>query len=185
MVRRRASPGWRRVAAFGVDYGVIAGYLAALALIGLLLRATGVVPREVATPAGRILGQVLTFAALNVPVSLWFAVSEAAPRGATPGKRLLGLRVVSSEGGPVGRGRSLLRTALKLTLPWELAHTAVWSLLTWPGDPDAPAVAVLLGVANAVIVVDLVSLFVGSRRTPYDRVAGTIVVHRPPAAPRR
>jgi hypothetical protein len=32
---------------------------------------------------------------------------------------------------------------------------------------------VLLGVANAVIVVDLVSLFVGTRRTPYDRITGT------------
>ena len=68
---------------------------------------------------------------------------------------------------------------MKFTLPWELAHTAVWSMLTWPGGLNAPAVAALLGLANAVIVVDLVSLFVGSRRTPYDRVAGTIVVHGP------
>jgi hypothetical protein len=30
-------------------------------------------------------------------------------------------------------------------------------------------------VANAVIVVDLVSLFVGTRRTPYDRITGTAV----------
>jgi hypothetical protein len=35
---------------------------------------------------------------------------------------------------------------------------------------------VLLGAANAAIVVDVVSLFVGTRRTPYDRIAGTFVL---------
>jgi uncharacterized RDD family membrane protein YckC len=178
-VRQQASPGWRRVAAFGADYSAIAVYVGALGLIGLLLRSAGVAPQEITTPTGRALGQLLAFATLNLPVSLWFAAWEAAPRGATPGKRLLGLRVLSPDGDLVALPRSLLRTALKFTLPWELAHTAVWSMLTWPGDLNAPAVAALLGLANAVIVVDLVSLFVGSRRTPYDRVAGTIVVHGP------
>jgi hypothetical protein len=46
----------------------------------------------------------------------------------------------------------------------------------WPGDQDAALSMLLLGLANAAIVVDLASLFVGSRRTPYDRVAGTVVV---------
>jgi len=35
---------------------------------------------------------------------------------------------------------------------------------------------VLLSVANAVIAVDVLSLFVGSRRAPYDRIAGTSVI---------
>ena len=67
------------------------------------------------------------------------------------------------------------RTALKFTLVWELAHTAVWNMLAWPGDGGSVVDMVLLGVANAVIVVDLVSLFVGTRRTPYDRITGTLV----------
>jgi hypothetical protein len=33
----------------------------------------------------------------------------------------------------------------------------------------------LLSLANAAIAVDVVSLFIGSRRTPYDRIAGTFV----------
>jgi uncharacterized RDD family membrane protein YckC len=88
---------------------------------------------------------------------------------------VLGLRVVTTGGERLGWPRSLLRTALKFTIPWELAHTAVWNLLAWPGDGGSVVDMVLLGVANAVIVVDLVSLFVGTRRTPYDRITGTLV----------
>jgi hypothetical protein len=68
-----------------------------------------------------------------------------------------------------------VRTALKFTIAWELAHTAVWNMLVWPGDRGAAVDTLLLGLANAAIVVDVVSLFIGSRRTPCDRVAGTFV----------
>jgi uncharacterized RDD family membrane protein YckC len=168
-----SSPGWRRVAAFAVDYGVILVYLGLLVLVGVLGRAVGVLPTEVTTPAGRVVAQLAGFALLTLPVSLWFAGWEAT-QGATPGKRVLGLRVVTTGGQRLGWPRSLLRTALKFTLPWELAHTAVWNMLAWPGDGGSVVDMVLLGVANAVIVVDLVSLFVGTRRTPYDRIAGTV-----------
>jgi uncharacterized RDD family membrane protein YckC len=52
------------------------------------------------------------------------------PGGATPGKRLLGLRVLTVSGDRLTWPRSLLRTALKFTLPWELAHNAWWNLLS-------------------------------------------------------
>lgn len=171
----RTSPGWRRVAAFAVDYGVILAYLGLLALLGVLGRAVGVLPTEVTTPDARVAAQLVGIAVLTLPVTLWFAGWEAGPGRATPGKRVLGLRVVTTGGERLGWPRSLLRTALKFTVPWELAHTAVWNLLAWPGDGGSVVDMVLLGVANAVIVVDLVSLFVGTRRTPYDRIAGTVI----------
>jgi uncharacterized RDD family membrane protein YckC len=170
-----ASSGWRRIAAFGVDYGVIVVYLGLLGLAGVIGRRVGVVPDGIGTPSGRVLAQVAVFAVLTVPVTVWFAGWEATPAGATPGKRLLGLRVLTVAGRRVAWPRSLLRTALKLTVPWELAHTAVWDLLVWPGDGAAAVDMVLLGVANAAIVVDVAMLFVGSGRPPYDRIAGTIV----------
>jgi hypothetical protein len=37
---------------------------------------------------------------------------------------------------------------------------------------------VLLLLANGIAVVYLVALFVGSGRTPYDRIAGTVVRDR-------
>ena len=169
------APGWRRVAAFAVDYAVILPYLGLLVIAGGVGRAVGAVPTDITTPAGRVAAQLVAFAVLTVPVTLWFAGREAGRGGATPGKRLLGLRVRTIGGGPLAWSRSLGRTVLKFTVPWELAHTAVWDLLVWPGERSAVLDAVLLSLANAIIAIDLVSLFVGSRRTPYDRIAGTIV----------
>jgi len=175
-MQAQPSPGWRRVVAFGVDYGVIVLYLGFLTLAGVLGRAVGAVPADITTPTGRVVAQLVVFAVLTVPVTLWFAGWEATPGGATPGKRLLGLRVLTIGGDRLAWPRSLLRTALKFALPWELAHTAVWNLLVWPGDRSAAVDTVLLSVANAVIAVDVLSLFVGSRRAPYDRIAGTSVI---------
>jgi hypothetical protein len=39
----------------------------------------------------------------------------------------------------------------------------------------SPVDTLLLSLANAAIMVDVVSLFTGSRRTPYDPIAGTSV----------
>jgi hypothetical protein len=76
------------------------------------------------------------FLVLTVPVTVWLAGWEASPGGATPGKRLLGLRVLTSSGDRPSWPRSLLRTALKFTLPWELAHT---HNRCQPGPMTAPA----------------------------------------------
>lgn len=96
---QRGASGWRRLAAFGVDYGIIAAYLGVLVLVGVLGRAADLLPSRVTTPGGRIIGQLTAMVVLTVPVTLWFAWWEAAPRGATPGKRLLGLRVSRLDGG--------------------------------------------------------------------------------------
>jgi uncharacterized RDD family membrane protein YckC len=177
-VRQPAAPGWRRVTAFAADYAVVALYLGLLGLAGALGRAAGLLPEQVTTPGGRIVAQLVTIAVLTVPVTLWFAWWEAAPRGATPGKRLLGLRVSRLDGTrPPGRD-SLLRSLVKIALPWELAHTGVWNSLAWPG-PQAPVNIVLFTLANGLLALYLIALFVGTRRTLYDHVAGTIVRLRP------
>jgi uncharacterized RDD family membrane protein YckC len=110
---------------------------------------------------------------LTVPVTLWFAFWEAGPRGATPGKRLLGLRVSRLDGGELSWPGSLLHSTVKIAVPWELAHTGVWNSLAWPG-PEAPVNAVLFSVANGLLVLYVVMLFVGARRPPSDRLAGSI-----------
>jgi uncharacterized RDD family membrane protein YckC len=179
-MQAQPSPGWRRMAAFGIDYGVILVYLGLLILVGVLGRTVGAVPADIATPTGRVLAQLTIFALLTVPVTAWFAGWEATPRGATPGKRLLGLRVLTTGGDRVAWPQSLLRTAVKFTVPWELAHTAVWNMLVWPGDRSASVDMVLLSLANAAIVIDVASLFVGSRRAPHDRIARTFVAKETP-----
>jgi uncharacterized RDD family membrane protein YckC len=172
--QRRGAPGGRRLVAFAVDYGIVVAYLAILTLVGVLGRSTGLLPGHVTTPGGRIAAQLLVVAVLTAPVTGWFAWWEAASRGATPGKRLLGLRVGRLDGGGLSWPRSLVRSAARIAVPWELAHTGVWNSLAWPG-PEAPVNAVLFAVANALLLLNLVMLFVGARRPPYDRLAGTVV----------
>jgi uncharacterized RDD family membrane protein YckC len=150
---------------------------------GALLRAAGLLPEAVTGQTGRILAQLAVFAVLTVPVTLWFAWSEAAPRGATPGKRVLGLGVVGLGGAGLSFGRSLGRSALKVALPWELAHTGVWNVMVWPAEQDAALDLVLFVLANALLAANAVLLLVASGRTLYDRAAGTVVRPVRPAAP--
>ena len=171
---QRADNGWRRLAAGAVDYGIVVAYLAVLTLAGALLRAAGLLPDHITTPGGRILAQLVVIAVLTVPVTLWFSWWEAAPRGATPGKRLLGLRVSRLNGDGLSGSGSTLRSAVKIAVPWEVAHTAVWNSLVWPG-PDAPVNALLFTVANGLLVLYVAMLLLGAHRPPYDRLAGTIV----------
>ena len=169
-------PGWRRVVASGVDYGSIVLCLGVLSVLGVFSFAIGAVTTTVATPTGRGLAQLVIFAVLTVPVTVWLAGWEASPGGATPGKRLLGLRVITSSDNRLTWPRSLVRTALKFTLPWELAHTAWWNVLLRSGNHGAMLDRLLLSLVVAAIAVYLISLFVGSRRAPYDRVTGTFVI---------
>ena len=165
---------WRRLAAWAVDWLIISAYAVALVPLGLLL-----VDRSVRLPS---LGwNAASFVVLIVPAAAWLAALESGRSGATPGKRLLGLRVRVLPEGDVGRRRAAARNALKVAVPWELGHTAAFLL----ADPKASGSTVLIGMASAVLACALaggyvVSLFLGTGRTPYDHVTATRVV-RPPA----
>jgi uncharacterized RDD family membrane protein YckC len=152
----RPRPGWRRVVASGVDYGSIVLCLGVLSVLGVFSFAIGAVTPTVTTPTGRVLAQLVIFAVLTVPVTVWLAGWEASPGGATPGKRLLGLRVLTRSGDRLSWPRSLLRTALKVTLPWELAHTAWWHVILRSGDQGAVLDRLLLSLVCAAIAVYLV-----------------------------
>jgi uncharacterized RDD family membrane protein YckC len=154
---------------------VIAGYVAMLAVVGALLRGTGLLPGGPTGLTGRIVAQLAVLAVLTVPVTLWLAWWETAPRGATPGKRALGLEVVCLDGTRMSFRRSLGRSGLKVTLPWELAHTGVWNALAWPADPGASLDLVLFVAANGLLFTNLVLALVGAGRTLHDRALGTVV----------
>ena len=86
---------------------------------------------------------LLVFAVLG---AIWHALFEAAPRQATLGQQLLGLRVADTAGARIGRGRALLR------------HTA--GALSW----------LTLNIGHALV------LLRPDRRALHDLVAGTVVV---------
>lgn len=155
----------RRLAAYGVDSGIIFLYLL-LAVPTLVYGASWPWPGEPWRT------QLLSLLLITLPVVLYFALSEASGRGATLGKRVLGLRVVALQGERLPLGRSLLRSGLKFA-PWELAHTASYriaaseTVVTW----QLGVVVLSLLLASLYVL----SLFLGSRRTPYDRAVGSRV----------
>jgi uncharacterized RDD family membrane protein YckC len=163
-----AAPGWRRLLAFGLDYLVIAAYIATLTAASFAVRQF--LQLSIGSPTTlreRLLGHAIAF----------FSLMEASVHQATVGKRALGLRVVTTQGGRVPVGRALLRSALKFA-PWELAHTALWHTPGVFTATAAPTPINWVGYGLSVVGAGwyIVSLFVGSRRTPYDRAAGTRVV---------
>jgi uncharacterized RDD family membrane protein YckC len=175
--RTTRAAGGRRIAAFLVDYLVIAAYIGLLtSLGGAVRRALHRRLRPPRTATAKRVGHGVAFLTLTLPVVLYFAVLEASRAQATPGKRALRVRVTTVDGGRIPLRRSLVRAALKF-LPWEVAHTAIWHV---PGHPfvsppstwNAAGYAVALGGAACYTA----ALFVGQRQTPYDRIAGTMVV---------
>lgn len=167
---------WVRVLAFALDYLLIAGYLLVLFVAGLALNRVWPLLRQTvfATPTS---SHLASFLLVTLPVSLYFALSEASVRQATWGKRKLGLQVTDSDGTRLSSGRSLGRTALKF-IPWELAHTLIWQVRFASTDGDAWITAgfVLVWVLVGANLVSL--LWQGTHQTLYDWLAGTYVIRQ-------
>lgn len=175
-----------RIAAFGIDYLIIAAWIGLITVVGFGARAVlGIELSPVLSQADKVRGHAIAFLSLTLPVILYFAIAESSRWQATLGKRLLGVRVETLTGGRVALGRSLARSTIKF-LPWEIAHTAIWHV---PGQPfvsmPAPINFLGYGVALAGAAVYAAAVFRGRGRTPYDLVAGTIVVAVPLELPHR
>ena len=169
-LRLRVAPLALRAAALMVDLGVIViGALTLTALTFLVL--TGLDAVEVVEPwAAGLLG--LGVFALR---TFYFVAFEAAWSGRTPGKRLLGLRVIDQRGGALTMeslfARNLTRE-LELFLPLILLAGAE-SL--WPAAPwAARLMAALWGLGLLAL-----PLFNHDRLRAGDLLGGTMVVLQP------
>jgi uncharacterized RDD family membrane protein YckC len=112
----------------------------------------------------------LAFVLLVVPATIWLAGWERGAWGATPGKRLLRLRVRLVSGGSLGWPRSLARNGLKLALPWELGHTGAFASYS-----GSDAVGLVCAIAGCGLLLVHLGYILANRRTPYDRLAGSTV----------
>ncbi len=165
----------RRLLAFLVDYGVMVLFVAVLSAVGFAIRSQLGVTSSAPTFQQKLLAQALVFATVILPIMLYFAVSESSRWQATIGKRVLRLQVTDDHGGRPPLLRTLLRAVVKFA-PWELAHTGVWHV---PGTPfvSEPA-AFSYGIWATAMLLALwwfASIWLGDGRTPYDRIAGTVV----------
>jgi uncharacterized RDD family membrane protein YckC len=177
-----ASP-LRRIGAWLLDYLLIAAYLVLLTAVSLALRASPAQAGFNSAMSQPATAEILGFFLLTVPVVLYFALLEASPHRSTLGKRALRLAVVQRDGRRLSVARALLREAVRF-LPWELSHALLWRVAL---SQDRASISLWVtagfGVVYALVLLYLVTLLIGSHRTVYDRLAGSIVIQRQPSLP--
>jgi uncharacterized RDD family membrane protein YckC len=161
---------WRRIAAWLVDWACILGWVAVTAAVGVPLYLAGII-----SPAGTVALNVVGAIVIVLPVVIALALFESSRRAATPGKRVLGLRVCAHDARPAFL-RALGRNALKIGLPWLIGHAAVFALVTQNAPGRMPAwVWIYPALAYVIPIAWIVSLFLPSGRTAYDIVTRTTV----------
>lgn len=159
--------------AWSIDWLAILVWVGVVAAVGVPLYLAGVI-RMTHPLLLNAVGAVL----IVIPVTFALAAFEAGAKHGTLGKRAMRLRVEPAE--PVEApeqldfGRALLRNALKIAVPWLIGHAAVYELTRTAGEGMLGMV--LLVAAYVLPAAYLVTLFTGSHRTLYDRLAGTIVI---------
>jgi uncharacterized RDD family membrane protein YckC len=155
-----------RLGAFAIDCLLIVTFSMAILMVTVVL-----------TAATRGLGVGIGLLAFFLLRNFYFTWFECRRQGATPGKRLLGLRVIDAQGGMLSAeavfARNLMRE-VELFLPMA-ALLAPQTLL-----PGAPAWA-RLAATTWLFVLALLPLFNRDRLRVGDLVAGTLVVLAPRA----
>jgi len=163
-----ARTGVRRIAAFGVDWVVVALWGAVLFLAVMV--STGARGLNMSNPW---IAQGIGLLLMTVPVTLYFALSESSRLQATLGKRLFRLNVSGMTGDRLPLSRSLLRNVVKF-LPWECGHTVAHQLFH-AGDGDVPFW--VWGFSALSFGLPLLWIFTVllRNRTPYDAWSGAFV----------
>jgi uncharacterized RDD family membrane protein YckC len=155
-----------RFGAFVIDFGIILG-----ALLGFtLLLALGAWATK-ATFGSELLGVIWVLGAFLLR-NFYFVGFEVRTRAATPGKRLMGLRVAAADGGRLTADAIFARNAMR-----ELEVFLPMTFLAASGQ-GIDAVLIGLGAVWSAVFV-LFPLFNRDRRRMGDLVAGTVVLKTP------
>jgi uncharacterized RDD family membrane protein YckC len=120
--------GWgRRVGAYLLDVLILIGVVLVIGLVvGIIVGASS--DGETGAISGAVVGYVLSF----VFPFIYFTFFHGDPRGQTPGKRAVGIRVVREEtGASIGYGRALGRYAITVLFAWLLFLPLLLDYL-WP-----------------------------------------------------
>lgn len=174
MTSSEPAPLGRRAVAVGLDYLVVAAYVAVVVLAGVALLALA--PKFSRELFGQPLSAEATgFLTLTLPVTLYFSLTEASVSGATWGKRRMTLRVVGPHEQRLSLLRSLLRGAWKFA-PWELAHAGIWQLRFAEGNRGALAIGLLSASWILVIADGACAVVRRDHRALHDLVSGCRVV---------
>lgn len=118
------------------------------------------------------------FATVSVPFWLYYAAWHSSRWQATPGKRLLGLRVTTLAGGRLSFGRALVRAVVML-IPFEVNHVVLFHLAPQTATPSPAFRAGLALVWALIALYALTPLLNARRQSVHDIVAGTMVHSTP------
>lgn len=162
-LRLELGSGGARAAAFLLDWLIILAALVAMTFMFVMLGIAG--------QHGEIM-QMLWLVGLFVLRNGWFILFEMGGRGATPGKRLLGLRVVARDGARLTGGAVIARNSLReIEVFLPLSFLAVQT-----AQGAADGFLTLFAVAWSGIFL-LFPLFNRDRLRVGDLIAGTWVVN--------
>ena len=171
-----------RLVAFVVDSVVLLSFiLVLLAVAGLQLLIASDFGKE--DPPDYSFYAILAIVMAVIPLWLAFNVVLCRWRGQTVGKYVADIRVVRSDGRPLGLWTSLVRFLLLHPLLFHPFLALLW-LLTAAVTTSVTLSAVVLVVTLALVFLSLAAPFLaagsvlldGRRRALHDRVAGTTVV---------
>ena len=169
----------KRLNAFAFDYLVILGYIVVLTAVTLgTVWALAKIGLPVSWPDDPLIGDLIAFLTLVLPVVLYFASQECSVQMGTCGKRKVGLKVPDGRSKRLTFKRALARSLLKF-LPWQLAHTSLFHIDGWPLAPQDPSLTAYLGFALVwVVVIGYIAstLLSKDHRAIYDRVVGAQVI---------
>jgi uncharacterized RDD family membrane protein YckC len=116
------------------------------------------------------------FVSTSLPFWLYYAALHSSRWQATVGKRLFGLRVVTTSGGRLSLGRAWLR-AVAMLLPFEANHFVILGLAPVGGPAPSPAFQIGLGGVYGLLALYLLVMLVDpQRRGIHDRVADSRVI---------
>lgn len=160
----------RRITAYIVDVGI--AFVALLALQAVLYPVNPLL-RGAASTSGIMLHGWVTLT-VTLPIVVFFGVSWASRSGATPGMRLLHIRVRSASGERVSFSRALLRAAI-LLVPFEVNHAVLFYPEPIWAAPSPGFRSSFLAVYALVLIYLAVTLFTPKRQGPHDLAARTIV----------
>jgi uncharacterized RDD family membrane protein YckC len=167
----------KRLLAFLIDYIVIVIYIALL--LGVTLSIISVLRLQPGN-LSPLIGELIGFSSLTLPVILYFTLSENSRFAGTIGKRKLGLQVESNDETRASLSQLAMRNCIKF-LPWELAHFFIYRLFYFSSMRIETPVWVLAGLiaAQALAIVYMLLIFLNkSNRSIYELVSGTRVVQQ-------
>lgn len=155
-----------RVTALGIDLAILAG---AMIVLTLLVIAAAAVARSAAPM--EMLGVVWVIGS-SLGRYIYFLAFELGPRAATPGKRIMGLRVIAADGGRLTADAVFARNAMREV---EVFLPILFALSQGQG---IDGVMIALGLIWSGVFA-LFPLFNRDRRRLGDLAAGALVVKVP------